>query len=89
MDDRMQGYKVTSAAKLRAVEKKYRKFYDNEIIPFAQRTPFVEVAEVVFPDHDGEWKHPLHFYITKHLTTTGIQTVCKKIKKYLEEQRRK
>ena len=89
MDDRMQGYKVTSAAKLRAVEKKYRRFYDNEIIPFAQRTSFVEVAEVVFPDRDGAWEHPLHFYITKHFTTTGIQTVCKKIKKYLEEQKKK
>ena len=88
MNDRMQGLKVTSDAKLRHVENKYRKYMDNEIIPFAQRTPFVEVAEIVLPDHDGEWAHPLHFYMTKHLTTTGIQPVCRKIKQYLEEQKK-
>ncbi|MDO4647082.1 MAG: ATPase, T2SS/T4P/T4SS family [Eubacteriales bacterium] len=77
--------KITSANGLSNVEKKYRAYQENELIPFARNTSYVELAERVLPDKDGPWIHPLILFQSSHVSTIGANNLCKKIKEFLDE----
>ncbi len=73
-----------NAKGLVAVERKYRVHPENEIIPFAINTPFLELAETVCPDHDGAWAHPLILFESEHVTTIGAAVLSRKTKNFLD-----
>ena len=81
---RISGAEITSRNALIKLEKQFRKYRKNEIIPYAKDTSFVEVAERVMPDRDGPWVHNLAFYMMRHVTTIGGRTLCLKTKEYLD-----
>lgn len=62
-----------------------RKFREGEIIPFARNTGFVEIAEKVIPDRDGEWQHPLIYTESRHRTKIGTAYLGKAANDYLEK----
>ena len=66
----------------------YRHFPDSEIIPFARRTHYHEIAANIIPDHDGPWNHPLYVFESSHVTTIGVQLLMKKTKEFLEEKKK-
>lgn len=84
-NSRIFGFDIADKKTLTSIEKKYRKFKENEIIPYAKYTPFGEIAERVLPDKEGAWKNKIAFFITKHITTVGGHTLCRKTKEYLEK----
>lgn len=81
---RISGIKIATRKGLIRLENTERKYRENEIIPFAKNTPFLEIAERVIPDKDGPWEHDLYFFRTRHVTTIGSHSLCRKTKKYLE-----
>ena len=85
-NSRIQVAKIKSESALILAENKYRKYQENEIIPFAKNTSFLELVNRVMPDEDGEWAHDIYYYRTKHVTTIGVQTLCRKTKEFLELQ---
>ena len=68
---------------LRKVEKRFRKFPDAEVIPYAKGTDFVELAENVIKDKDGLYKHPIFLFESKHSTTIGVSKLAKKTREFL------
>ena len=81
---RIEAYKATSKKSLDAIERKYRKFHENEIIPFAINTPFSEIAERVISDTQGSWANPVLFYQTRHSTTIGAKALSRKCNEFLK-----
>ena len=88
-DKKIIPVKITGATGLKKGEVKYRKFPEAEIIPFARETSLVEVATQIKPDRDGPWKHPLFMFTSRHRTTIGNSTLCRKTNAYLEIQKEK
>ncbi len=80
---RIRSVEIKNGMGLTLVEKKYRRYAENEIIPYAKVTPYLELAETVIPDKDGLWKHPLYLYTTIHTTTIGVSVLCHKVKEFL------
>ena len=78
--------KVTNSEELFKLETAYRKYFKNEIIPFAKETPFVSLAEDVLPDKEGLWNHPVYMAMSHHQTQIGINRLCTKTKNFLEEK---
>ncbi|MBO4847137.1 MAG: Flp pilus assembly complex ATPase component TadA [Lachnospiraceae bacterium] len=64
--------KIPNREALNEVEDKYRK-NQKDFMPWANNTSFQEMAEIVFPDKNGEWTTPLLYIISKHRTTIGIK----------------
>ena len=67
-------------------EAKYRLFPDSEIIPYARKTHYRELATSIIRDKDGPWAHPLYVFESRHITTIGVQLLMKKTKEFLESQ---
>lgn len=68
---------IRNAAGLRQVEKENRENTKN-FIPYANSTPFVEIAENVIKDREGDWKSPMFYIISYHRPTHGINFVMEK-----------
>ena len=68
---------IRNATGLSQVEKENRVNTKN-FIPYANSTPFVEIAENVIKDKEGEWKSPLFYIISYHRPTHGINYVMEK-----------
>lgn len=77
---------ITSLESLNKAEKIYRKFPDNEFIPFSRNVPFREVVEII-KDKDGPWKNHLYIIETRHVTTIGINNLMREASKFLEESK--
>ena len=76
--------RITTKKALILAEKKYRKHPQNEIIPFAKNTTWVEVAETVLPDKEGPWTNPIFLFESRHTTTIGVGALGKQTKEFLE-----
>ena len=50
--------RISGAPGVYPAEKKYRKYPQNELLPYAKNTPFLEIAETVIPDKEGPWANP-------------------------------
>lgn len=87
-DDRIKVVRIKSDAGLRIAEQKYRKYKDDEIIPFARNTSFTELAGNVIEDRDGPWAHPLFLIKSLHVTTIGIDALCRKTKEFLDSRQK-
>lgn len=72
---------------LRTVEEMYRKFPENEIMPLAKDTGYVELAERVVRDKDGLYAHPLFLFASKHDPAIGIETISKLTHLFLENRK--
>lgn len=79
---------MRSYGALDAAEKKYRKFKNCEVVPFAKNTSFAELAKTVFPDKTGAGPSVNSFYIVEsfHLTTIGVENLAKKTYDWLCEK---
>ena len=73
---------------LRTVEEMYRKFPENEIMPLAKDTGYVELAERVVRDKDGLYAHPLFLFASKHDPAIGIETISKLTHLFLESKKK-
>ena len=74
---------ITGRPGLIMAESKYRKFAKNEIIPVAKNTSFLEVAEKIMPDRDGQWANHLFIFESRHTTTIGSEMLAKKTLDFL------
>jgi len=74
---------------LRTVENLYRKFPENEIMPLAKDTGFVELVESVVRDKDGLYAHPLYLFASKHDPSIGIESLAKATNLFLESKKKK
>lgn len=72
---------------LQDVEKLYRKFPENEIIPYAKGTKFVELAETVVRDASGPYAHPLYMFASRHEPSIGVETLAKTTRLFLESKK--
>lgn len=78
--------RVTENKGLLYAEKKYRKFPENELIPYAKNTTWLEVATSVLPDKEGPWANPIYIFSSYHTTTIGVDALAKKTKEFLESK---
>lgn len=78
--------KITAPRGLVVAEKKYRIHPENEIIPFAKNTSFLEVAENVLPDKEGPWANAIYLFESRHTTTIGVNELGRKTKAFLEKR---
>ena len=74
---------------LRTVENLYRKFPENEIMPLAKDTGFVELVESVVRDKDGLYAHPLYLFASKHDPSIGMESLAKATNLFLESKKKK
>lgn len=80
--------KITERAALEPLEKARPKDeHSIEIMPWADGTPYVEIAESVIKDKDSDWNSPLYFTISTHKTTIGIRNVCFKAQEYIDKMK--
>ena len=80
---------IRSLKALNEAEEKYRKFPDGEVIPFAVRTRFDELAATVFPDREGlpVSERPLYIAESFHQTTIGVETISQKTVAWLNSKK--
>ena len=82
--------KATTTKKgLLAIEKTYRKHPENEIIPFARNTSYVDIATIVLqddkePENGADFAHPIALFQSRHHSQIGAITLCRKAKEFLE-----
>lgn len=76
--------RAKAARDLAKIEKRFRRFPEAEIVPFAKNTPFVEIAEEVIKDPDGAYAHPIFLFESLHTTTIGVAALSRKTKEFLE-----
>ena len=77
--------KITNGEALEEIEKdRYKGEYSYEVLPWADRTPYREIAEEVIKDRNGDWITPLYYSVSQHQNTAGIKDVCIKASKYLD-----
>ena len=77
-------FRITTAAALNRFDIQYQSLRENEIIPYARNTRYVELAQNVVPDKAGPWVNPLLFFECRHLSRIGARELCKKTREYLE-----
>lgn len=83
---------ITSFNQIRAAEKKFRKFPQNEVMVFAKNTSLEEICRNVIPDRkgykkDGTFKSIIFLIVSKHSTTIGTKKLAKKTLRFIEEER--
>ena len=80
-------FSVKAESGLEKLEKRYRTFPQNEVVPYASGTSYAELASVVFPCErtlNGEWQHPVLVNVSYHWTTIGIDHLCRTAYDYLQ-----
>lgn len=77
--------KITGSSGLFKVEHLFRKFTDNEIIPYAKNTGYVELTQNVIPDKNGAWVNPVLYFECLHQSTIGVTPLCRKAKDYFDQ----
>ena len=80
-------YTITSLRQLNSVEKKHRYSIDDDVLPYARKTPYKELAEKVIEDRKGEWVTPLYLYKSLHSTTIGVKALGRKTKEFLDRKK--
>ncbi len=86
MKEKINMLLVNSDEALRKTELFFRRPGYRELIPYADRTNYSEVASNVMPDRDGEWKHPLVLIHTINSSSQGSLAICEKLRDYIEER---
>ena len=79
-------FSVKAESGLDKLEKRYRTFPQNEVVPYASGTSYAELASVVFPSErglDGGWVRPVLVNVSYHWTTVGIDRLCRTAYEYL------
>lgn len=79
-------FSVKAESGLDKLEKRYRTFPQNEVVPYASGTSYAELASVVFPSErglDGSWARPVLVNVSYHWTTVGIDRLCRTAYEYL------
>ena len=79
-------FSVKAESGLDKLEKRYRTFPQNEVVPYASGTSYAELASVVFPSErglDGGWARPVLVNVSYHWTTVGIDRLCRTAYEYL------
>ena len=79
-------FSVKAESGLYKLEKRYRTFPQNEVVPYASGTSYAELASVVFPSErgiDGGWARPVLVNVSYHWTTVGIDRLCRTAYEYL------
>ena len=83
--------KITDLHELRAAEAAFRKFPENEFVPFAQQTPFEEIVTLLKDSSgepvNGKYRNPLYIFETRHVTTVGVAELIRKAASFLEESK--
>lgn len=84
--------KITAGSGLDILEKEYRG--SKEVMPLSFNTSYEELATRVLPDKrgisfDGSFPGPLILYSSKHLTTIGIDSLCRNTVHFLEEEKKR
>lgn len=62
----------------------YRLEKGKEFIDAANNNTYKNIAEIVFPDPDALWRHPLAFYLTHHNPSIGGDELGRKALEYLD-----
>ena len=87
---RIKMLKISNAKALDKMEKQYKKPEDaTELLPWANGTSYLEIAEHVIRDHEGAWKTPLFLIQCKHSTMLGMTRLCQDANTYLLEMKNK
>ncbi len=77
-------YKIINADQLKKAENRYRKNRDEDFMPVANGgTPYLELAELIYPDQNGPWVTPLFIIICAIDPIREIDESCKNAMKYL------
>ena len=80
--------RITGESGLKLIEHKYRIFPENEYLPIARNTSYLELVTVVVPDKkqnfQRSWVTPLYVFHGFHLASVGLRTLCKKTHEFLE-----
>lgn len=81
--------KITDEEALRVFEEERpMDKHSVEIMPWANGTPYVEIAERVIVDKGGKWQAPLFATVSTHKTTIGIRNICFKALQYIEDMKK-
>lgn len=82
----IQVFQVSDSKQLDIIDKRWRNIdKSEEIIPYAQSTSYVDIAENIIKDSDGHWKNPVLLFITQHKAITGARTLGMKANAYFNE----
>ena len=77
--------RITNASALEKIESERNIIGDRvELLPWAENTPFLEVAENVIPDKKGAWSTPLYYTKTSHRTNIGLREICIAAETYIK-----
>ena len=83
--------KITDLNELRAAEAAFRKFPENEFVPFAQQVRFEEIVNLLKDSSgepvNGKYRNPLYIFETRHVTTVGVAELIRKAASFLEESK--
>ena len=92
MNEDFKMWTINSFNQIKAAEKKFRKFPQNEVMVFAKNTSLEEICRNVIPDRkgykkDGTFKSIIFLIVSKHSTTIGTKKLAKKTLRFIEEER--
>ncbi len=82
----LQVFKITNSEALNAAEKEHRNSFTGDFMPYANNTPYVELAESVIPDKNGDWVTPLALIISQHNPQIGVTSLCESVYKFFREK---
>lgn len=75
--------KISTKAGLERAEREFRVNGATEIYPWAINTPFITIAEDIFPDKRGKWETPLFAIICECNPVNGAYSLCRKADEFL------
>lgn len=82
----LNAFKIENNTALKNLEKEYRDINAHDYIPWANNTPFEEIANVICTDVNGKWNTPLTYYISEHNSTIGINNLLMQAYNFLKKE---
>ncbi|MCR5669628.1 MAG: Flp pilus assembly complex ATPase component TadA [Butyrivibrio sp.] len=81
----IQVLRVTNKAALETIEAGRKTSEDVfELYPWANETPFAEIAENIIKDRRGDWKSPLYYTTSYHKPSIGIREICLSAEEFIK-----
>ncbi len=81
----LETFKILNREELKNIEKMHRVDKNNDHMPWAKGTPFLEIAESIITDKKGSWSTPLFYTESYHRAKIGMQNLCYTANEYLNE----